>query len=70
MKTTVETLKELYIKLGGSLDDTYEEIADGAAVAEYSVVPDCIEAINEVANVSSGDIVAEHENGTVTIKMR
>lgn len=45
----VEALKALYVALGGALTDTYEDIADGAPVSEYSLICDVISAIAEVA---------------------
>lgn len=46
---TVSELKNLYTELGGNLTDTYEDIADGAAVGNYSVIPDCIAALAKIA---------------------
>jgi hypothetical protein len=54
MKTTVKALLELYEKLGGSLDDTYEGIADGAAVGNYTNIPDCISACAQKAGSGGG----------------
>lgn len=45
----VDALKALYIALGGDVDDTYDSIAGGIAVSEYSLISDCILAIAEVA---------------------
>lgn len=45
MKTTLEALQALYVKNGGKLTDTYDDIADGAAVSEYTAIPDMIEAL-------------------------
>ena len=42
MKTNVEALKALYLKLGGSLTDTYSDIAGGIPVGEYDLISDCI----------------------------
>ena len=46
---TVEALKALYVAFGGELTDTYEDIADGAAVSDYSLTPDVICAIAKKA---------------------
>lgn len=46
---TIQSLKELYVKLGGSLTDTYSGIAGGIPVSDYTVIPDMIEAISEVS---------------------
>lgn len=45
----VDALKALYVALGGDVDDTYDSIAGGIAVSEYSLISDCILAIAEVA---------------------
>ena len=45
---TIQSLKELYVKLGGSLTDTYLGIAGGIPVSDYTVIPDMIEAISKV----------------------
>ena len=42
MKTNVESLKALYLKLGGALTDTYTDIAGGIPVGEYDLISDCI----------------------------
>lgn len=52
MNTTVESLKNLYVELGGELTDTYPGIADGEAVQNYTNIPDCLDAVN--ALVKSG----------------
>ena len=54
MNTTVKALLGLYVKLGGSLTDTYEGIADGATVGNYTLIPDCIEACTQKANSGGG----------------
>lgn len=46
---TVDALKVLYVAFGGALTDTYEDIADGAAVSDYSLIPDVICAIAKKA---------------------
>ena len=54
MISTVNTLKDLYVKMGGSLTDTYEGIANGVSVADYNVIPDMIEAITQKAGSGGG----------------
>ena len=54
MNTTVEALRELYIGLGGSLTDTYEGIANGAPVSDYTVIPDIIAACAQIAEPGGG----------------
>lgn len=44
---TIESLQALYVKLGGSLTDTYADIAGGVPVSDYSTIPDMIAAITE-----------------------
>lgn len=62
MKSTIEALKDLYVKLGGHLTD----------VADDVTIPDCIDAITDVVDASGNkNLVATIDgNGTVTIKMR
>lgn len=62
MNTTVQALQALYVKLGGSLTDTYDDIADGATVADYATIPDMVDAIAEVAE-SAGMIVTFTASG-------
>lgn len=54
MNTSVQALKALYIKLGGVLTDTYSDIANGIAVGDYTVIPDCIGALSKVASQGGG----------------
>lgn len=54
MKMTVEALKDLYVKLGGLLTDTYSDIANGIPVAEYTLTPDCILACSKKASGGGG----------------
>lgn len=49
MNTTVKSLQDVYVELGGSLTDTYEEIANGVPVSDYVTNPDVIEAIAQIA---------------------
>lgn len=44
---TIESLQALYVKLGGSLTDTYEDIAGGVPVSDYAIIPDMIAAITK-----------------------
>lgn len=53
MNTTVIALQNLYVALGGSLTDTYEDIADGIAVSNYVVIPDVINAIAQLKTTES-----------------
>lgn len=56
----VEALKALYVALGGTLTDTYDGIAGGIAVSQYSLISDVILAIAEVAaNVAQAATTAE-----------
>lgn len=60
MDNTIQALQNLYVALGGALTDTYENIADGAPVANLVIIPDIINAIAEhikadAANAESGD---------------
>lgn len=54
MNTTIKALQELYVKLGGSLTDTYETIADGAPVSDYVTIPDMIQACTQKAGSGGG----------------
>lgn len=69
MNTTVQALQALYVKLGGSLTDTYDAIADGAAVGNYTNIPDCIEACTQKAGSGGGGAslpsVSASDNGDV-----
>jgi len=49
MDNTIQALQNLYVALGGALTDTYENIADGAPVANLVIIPDMINAIASVA---------------------
>ena len=48
MDGTVKALQNLYVALGGDLEDTYEAICDGAKVSDYVLIPDMINAIAEL----------------------
>lgn len=45
MNTTVLALQNVYVKIGGSLTDTYDGIAGGAPVGGYSLITDVLKAI-------------------------
>lgn len=49
MNTTVKSLQDVYVALGGELTDTYEDIAGGVPVSDYTTIPDVIEAISQLA---------------------
>ena len=61
----VNALKELYKALGGELTDTYQDIADGAAVGDYSLISDCILAIAQIVGGSTLPEVSADDNGKV-----
>ena len=44
----VEALQTLYVKLGGQLTDTYDTIADGIPVSDYTISADVITAISKL----------------------
>ncbi len=45
MNNTIVALQNLYVAMGGELTDTYEDICDGAPVADLVIIPDMINAI-------------------------
>lgn len=53
MKNTVNSLQSLYVKFGGKLNDSYEDIADGVAVGNLITIPDMIDALSKL-NIGSG----------------
>lgn len=63
----IEALKALYVAFGGKLTDTYETIADGVAVSNYTYTPDMIQALAKVAPSSSIELpkVTSSDNGKV-----
>lgn len=68
MNTTVQALQALYVKLGGSLTDTYDDIANGATVADYATIPDMVDAIAEATESGGGSSlpsVSATDNGNV-----
>lgn len=48
MNTTLQSLKNLYVKLGGTLADTYEDIASGIPVSDYTAIPDATDALGKL----------------------
>ena len=67
MNTTVKSLQDLYVKLGGSLTDTYSAIASGIPVSNYVTIPDVISAINKIAENGGSSLpaVTSMDNGSV-----
>lgn len=67
MNNTITALQNLYVALGGSLTDTYENIADGIAVSNYVVIPDMINAITQKAAGAGIELpaVGKSDNGDV-----
>lgn len=63
----VNALKELYKAFGGKLTDTYQNIADGATVGDYSLISDCILAIAKLASSAGIELpaVTAADNGKV-----
>lgn len=47
--SNISALKNLYTSLGGSLTDSYDDIADGAKVSDYSQIADGISAVAKKA---------------------
>lgn len=45
MDNTIVALQNLYVAMGGELTDTYDDICDGASVADLVIIPDMINAI-------------------------
>ena len=70
MKTNLEALKAVYVKNGGSLTDTYEDIAGGAPVSAYKTLKDAIAALSKLTlGGGSGlpDVTAEDNGKTVYV---
>lgn len=68
MNTTVEALKTLYVAFGGKLTDYYSDIANGLAVSDYVLIPDCIKALAKIApSVTAKELpeVDAEDNGKV-----
>ena len=61
MKSTIEALKDLFVKLGGDLEDVSDDVT----------IPDCIDAITDALNPSGNRLVVHSDDdGTVNIEMR
>lgn len=52
--TNVKSLLELYVKMGGSLTDTYSDIAGGVPVGQYSTISDAILACSKKYSSGGG----------------
>lgn len=66
MNTTVKSLQDVYVSMGGQLTDTYEDIAGGIPVSDYTTNPDVIAALAQIAG-STIELpgVSEADNGEV-----
>lgn len=65
MDNNMIALQNLYVALGGSLTDTYEDIANGVPVSDYTIKPDIINAIAQQLTEALTEIEAA-ELPTVT----
>lgn len=68
MKTNLEALKAVYVKNGGSLTDTYEDIAGGAPVSAYKTLKDAIAALSKLTLGGGGSglpEVTDADNGKI-----
>ena len=52
--TTLKSLKEMYVKLGGNLTDKYSDIAGGIPVGQFSTIPEMIQACTKKAGTGGG----------------
>lgn len=66
MNTTVKSLQDVYVKIGGELTDTYGAIADGAAVGDYSLTTDVLKAIYAKCGGSLSDVYEDIQEGVVS----
>lgn len=70
--TNVKSLLEMYVKMGGSLTDTYADIAGGVPVGQYSTISDAILACSKKYSAGGGGgaekfvVTLTQENGTWT----
>lgn len=68
MDSNIVALQGLYVALGGKLTDTYEGIANGAPVSDYTVKPDVINAIAQIVGTATAaelPKVTSADNGSV-----
>lgn len=72
MKTNLEALKAVYVKNGGSLTDTYEDIAGGAPVSAYKTLKDAIAALSKLTLGGGGsglpDVTAADNGKTLQVE--
>lgn len=61
----VDALKTLYVAMGGSLTDTYDDIAGGIAVSEYALTTDAILALAKKAVPAELPTVSDADEGKV-----
>lgn len=52
--TNVKSLLEMYVKMGGSLTDTYADIAGGVPVGQYSTISDAVLACSKKYSAGGG----------------
>lgn len=52
--TNVKSLLEMYVKMGGSLTDTYSDIAGGIPVGQYSLISDAVLACSKKYSSGGG----------------
>lgn len=70
MDNNMTALFNVYVALGGSLTDTYDDIANGVPVSDYTIKPEIIDAIaKKVTSGGSGGAslpaVTSADNGKV-----
>ena len=69
MKSTVEALQSVYLSKGGTLTDTYPDIAGGVPVGDYVTIPDMISAfvaLDAATGRSGGGVVYVTIKGITT----
>lgn len=57
--TNVKSLLALYVKMGGSLTDTYSDIAGGIPVGQYSLISDAVLACSKKYSSGGGGLPAD-----------